>query len=261
MSTKIKVMTFNFRTWFGQNGDGINNFVHRVGSIFEKFFTDSPDVVGFQEVSERQIVYLERMLPDYSLVGQFREADFRGEGTFIAVKKDAFQILAYNTFWLSPTPYVPGSRFSEQSDCPRICNVVRLRHRETGFIFRLFNTHLDHVGEEARVLGMKCILAELERLNSLAPFPAILTGDMNARPESRAMTLCREFEPCPLTDVTADLTSTFHAFKQREGIKIDYIYTSPDLVPHITDTGLWDDEINGCYLSDHYPLWAEIEIE
>jgi len=258
---KMNVVSFNFRTWFGADGDGINNYIHRVGPIFEKIFEAAPDIIGFQEVSDRQIVYLERLLADYQLVGQFREADFTGEGTFIAVRKDRFQVLAYNTFWLSPTPYVPGSRFEEQSGCPRICNVVRLRHRESGFIFRMFNTHLDHIGEEARVLGMQCILSELERLNSIAPFPAIITGDMNAKPESKAMTLCREFVPVPLKDVSAELTSTFHGFKQLTGIKIDYIYMTADLASRVVATGLWDSEKNGCYLSDHYPIWAEVQLD
>ena len=260
MSAKIRVMSYNFATWFGADGEGINNFVHRVGPIIEKFFIDKPDVIGFQEVTGRQIVYLERMLPEYSFVGQFRDADFGGEGLFVAVKKDLFQILAFNTFWLSPTPYVPGTRFEGQSDCPRICNVARLLHKETQTVFRIFNTHLDHIGEEARVKGITCVLDEVKRLNDIAPFPVIITGDMNAVPESKAMTLCREFEPVHLTDVTADFKTTFHAFGRRDNIKIDYIYMSDEFSSRVTKTGIWKDEKNGCYLSDHYPIWAEFEI-
>lgn len=260
MNSKIKIVSFNFRTWFGADGDEINNYVHRVGPIFEKFFVEMPDVVGFQEVTARQMIYLERILAEYQFVGQYRDADFGGEGTFIAVRKDRFQILGFNTFWLSPTPYVPGSRFEEQSTCPRICNVVRLLHKETGKIFRMFNTHLDHIGEEARVLGMKCILTEVERLNAIAPFPTVITGDMNATPESKAMTMCREFAPVHLTDVTAEFPTTFHGFGMKENIKIDYIYMSDELSSKVTAIGKWDDVTHGCYLSDHYPIWAEVDI-
>lgn len=257
---KIKVVSFNFLTWSGGTGDGINNYLHRVGPIFEKLFSEKPDLIGFQEVTDRQLVYLSRLLPDYEFVGHARETDLTGEGTYIAVKKDSFRILAFNTFWLSPTPYVPGSRFEEQSSCPRICNTVRLLHRESGKVLRMFNTHLDHIGEQARVLGMKCILEELERLEKTASFPVIITGDMNALPESEAMTMCRSFAPVSLTDVTADLTSTFHDFEQRKDIKIDYIYMSEDLASRVSASGIWDDVRNGCYLSDHYPVWAETEL-
>ena len=258
---KMRIVTYNFRTWGGSYGDGINNFLHRCGVIFETIHREMPDIIGFQEIMPRPYEYLVRMLPEYTFVGQFRDADFLGEGTYIAVRKDRFQILGFNTFWLSPTPYVPGSRFEEQSDCPRICNVARIRHIESNFVFRVFNTHLDHVGEGARVLGMKCILDEMMRLNNVARFPAILMGDMNARPSDEAIRMCNAFEDCPLTDVTAEIPCTFHHFGRCTDCKIDYIFVTDEFKDKVTGVGIWEDQINGSYLSDHYPVWMDIEIE
>ena len=48
------------------------------------------------------------------------------------------------SYWLSETPYVPASRYAEQSICPRICNEALFEDLETGKVFRIVNTHLDH---------------------------------------------------------------------------------------------------------------------
>ena len=256
---KMRVVCYNLRYMPNTTMDGINNFVHRAGMIFEKIFAEMTDIIGFQEVLPRQHMYLERMLTEYTIVGQFRDADFLGEGNFVALRKDRFQVLGYDTFWLSPTPYEPGSRFEGQSDCPRICNVIRVRHKLNNQIFRIFNTHLDHVGEEARVKGIKCILDELERLNAITEFPAMIMGDFNAYPDSETIRLCETYEKYPLVDVTAGLAGTFHSFG-KTNTKIDYLYMTDELAAKVTAYGQWDDVQNGCYLSDHTPIWADVEI-
>lgn len=256
---KMKVVSYNLRLWVGAYADGINNWAHRSGLVFEKIFAEMPDIIGFQEVLPSQHLYLERMLTEYTLVGQFRDADFMGEGTFVALRKDRFQVLGFDTFWLSPTPYVPGTRFEGQSDCPRICNVVRVRHKATNEIFRIFNTHLDHVGEEARIKGMTCILEELERLNAISEFPAMIMGDFNAYPDSETIRLCETYEKYPLVDATGSLGYTFHGFGNTAS-KIDYLYMTKELSSRVTACGQWDDVVNGCYLSDHTPIWADVEL-
>lgn len=257
MKANIKIVTFNLRTWCE---DGNNHFMHRIGMIFKKIQEELPDIIAFQEVMPQQHIYLQRLLTEYTLVGQFRNADFLGEGIYVAVKKDSFQVLAYNTFWLSPMPYVPASRFEEQSMCPRICSVVRVRHIATGEIFRIFNLHLDHVGEEARVKGMQCILDELVTLNEVAEFPAVILGDFNAEPDSATIALCNHFDQYPLTDVTGKFPYTFHGYDRWPHEKIDYIFLSEKLAKNVTEVRLWDDVHEGIYLSDHYPICAEIVI-
>ena len=83
----MKIVTFNLRCWWAEE-DEINNFLHRLGLISERIHQDLPDVIGFQEVGARQYVYLERLLPEYTLVGQLRNADFTGEGLYVAARKE-----------------------------------------------------------------------------------------------------------------------------------------------------------------------------
>ena len=256
MSETLKVVSYNLRMW-QDDWDGVNSFKHRIGMVFEKIQKEQPDIIGFQEVLPEMHVFLERLLLEYQLVGQFREANFLGEGTFIAVKKDTLQVLEYNTFWLSPMPYVPGSRFQQQSDCPRICNVVRLRCRRTNRIFRVYNLHLDHVGEEARVKGMQCILDDLSARNKMEYLPCLILGDFNAEPDSAAIRLCKLYREAPLTDLTWNFPVTYHGYGETQGVKIDYIFGTREFFGCLKSVKLWKDSHCGIYLSDHYPVCAE----
>ena len=89
---------------------------------------------------------------------------------------------------------------------------------------------------------------------------AILMGDMNARPSDEAIRMCNEFEPYPLTDVTKEIPCTFRHFGRLTDCKIDYIFVTDEFKDKITGVGIWEDQINGSYLSDHYPVWMDVQI-
>jgi exonuclease III len=44
-------------------------------------------------------------------------------------------------------------------------------------------------------------------------------------------------------------------------MKIDYLLTTADLAAACLAHGLWDDCIDGIYLSDHYPVWADFDLD
>jgi endonuclease/exonuclease/phosphatase family metal-dependent hydrolase len=62
-----------------------------------------------------------------------------------------------------------------------------------------------------------------------------------------------------LRDVTAHISVTFHGFQNADPVKIDYIFMSHELASCVKDAAIWDDTVNGTYLSDHYPVCAELE--
>ena len=257
MST-AKIVSFNLRAVWA--GDGINAFIFRAGMIFAKVMREMPDVIAFQEVTEKHLDLLQRMLPEYTFCGQFRSKNYDGEGLFTAVRKDAWGVIAYETFWISPTPYTPGSRFEDQSDCPRVCVVTQVRHKETGKMLRLYNIHLDHISDAARIEGIKCVMEKSEEFNARTPLPTLILGDYNAYPDSETIRFCNDYKTPAIYDVTAQIPVTFHNYGAC-GVKIDYIYVTKELCDAFVSSDIWDMERCGIYLSDHYPVWADFELD
>ena len=258
---KLKVCTFNLRN--DSAGDGINCFDGRKELIGREFLKYDADIIGFQEVRTHMRDWLEENLAGYTVVGTGRDADLGGEHVSIAYKTEKFRLVSLDTFWLSDTPRVPGSRFgTDQSRCPRICTAAVLMSIEDGKCFRVYNTHLDHVGAMAQAQGITLVLSRIAQDDALYPdTPVFLTGDFNIRPENPIVAGINAFRSCgkPLTDVTADVGGTFHAYKPSEVcIKIDYIFTNAACDASASRT--LTDEENGVFFSDHYPVIAEAEI-
>lgn len=252
----MKIVTYNLRcVW---EGDEKNSFIHRAGLIYEKIQAEKPDIIAFQEVVEKQAEFLERMFPEYWLVGHGRMEDYTGEGLYTAIRKDTCMLAGFEVFWLSPTIYVPASRFEDQSPCPRTCVVSLVRHKETGRMFRIYNVHLDHIGPKARVDGMQCVLDKVKVDEGRGKAEIVVLGDYNEYPDGGAVVLSNEY---PLHEVTKDITGTFHNYERRTPIKIDYIFVSDYLKECVQKVEAWKDQKNGIFLSDHYPLCAEFDIQ
>ena len=84
------------------------------------------------------------------MVGCGRSKELDNEQMSVAYRKEKWNLISMDTFWLSETPFVPGSRCREQSECPRVCTEVVLEDLQEKKVFRLMNVHLDHLGAEAR---------------------------------------------------------------------------------------------------------------
>ena len=110
------------------------------------------------------------------MIGEGRDNDGKGEASCIFYRKDRFECLATDTFWLSETPRVPASK-SWNTACTRVCTWGLFKDRFTGKTFRYFNTHLDHISSQARVEGMKMILHEMGQIAQGET--VFLTGDLN----------------------------------------------------------------------------------
>lgn len=248
----MKLVTYNIRYDCGQ--DGINNFSCRKSFILETIAREKPDVIGFQEVLPHVALWLKENLKDYYVVGCPRETDLTGEQVCIAFRPDKFNLMKMDTFWLSPTPYVPGSRYPEQSICPRTCTEVVLQELSGGKIFRMLNTHLDHEGSLARVLGAKQILEAMDNAQFFPDAPIVLVGDMNAEPDSPEMELIAS----RMENLTQDIGITYHGFMGPNQCCIDYIFLSGAISG--CDVRKWTDSRDGVFLSDHFPVSAELTL-
>ena len=253
----MKFVTFNIRC--ALSGDGINSFFHRAGSVLVKIAGEKPDIIGFQEVRPEIFDFLSRYLVDYTVVGCGRGANYEDEHNPVAFRKDKFELIGLETEWLSPTPYIPGSRYEEQSSCPRIVTRVTLREFGKARPFDVFNTHLDHVSEKARVLGAQAVCGIMGERKDKWNFPMVLMGDMNDYPTSGPIRTFLEDKKLSLTDHTVGMGTTWHGYGRAHDERIDYIMSNG-----FTQQGslaAWTDETDGIYLSDHYPLAIELDME
>ena len=248
----MKLVTFNIRYDCGHDGE--NNFCFRKPLILDKIHKEAPDILCFQEVLPHVAVWLKEQLREYYIVGCPRETDLTDEQTCIAYRYDRFNLMKLDTYWLSPTPCVPGSRYEIQSICPRVCTEVTLQELASGKAFRLTNTHLDHEGAPARLLAAQQILDKLDHEPFFPGIPAILVGDMNAEPDSQEIHLLGSI----MRNETADIGYTYHNFGRGQNVQIDYIFTSGNI--RCSHVEKWTDCQNGIYLSDHYPVCAELSL-
>lgn len=235
---------------------GRNTFAARCEYLKARIRKEDPDIMGFQETQPHMIAWLKENLPEYYFMGNGREKDFSGETMLLGIKKDKFELWGFETFWLSPTPYVPGSRYAKQSDCPRTCAVALLRCDEFDFPFRVYTTHLDHESDEARQLGMAAIVERIKADNAKIAAPCILMGDMNAFPGTIVFDPLKEIDT--MRDTTENVGNTFHGFGTwAETTKIDYIFVTAPFKD--SDARRWHEEHDGIYLSDHDPVSVVLE--
>ena len=260
--SRIRVFSFNILT-DNCRGEGPRRFSERSKLILDEFLSYEPDLIGFQETQPPQRQWLMDNFTDFEVCGVGRDRDLLGESNVVLYRKSRFDLCFLETFWLSDTPRVPGSRFStDQSDCPRICTCTTLLDRESGKCLRHYNTHLDHVGAFAQAQGVSLILNRIAADYAENPLPIILTGDFNVTPDSLVYKSVVTFRGCgaeQLRDVTADVGPTFHGFKKDwPGSKIDYVFTT--LPCDASKSFAARNEREGLTFSDHYPVCADVEL-
>lgn len=255
---KIKVMTFNIR--YDNPEDGQNRFENRKPLIKAFLDREKPDVIGFQEALPDMRVWLSEILCEYVLVGTGCCKDMiDGESSSIAYRRDKYDLVKFEQFWLSDTPDIPGSVYNlDQSHCPRMCAVATLVERQSGKVFNFANTHLDHLGRYAMVCGSSMIVSRL--LSGKEHLPFFVTGDMNLKPGDAELQV---FKNAPdfndLTSGVGDDETTYHGFgKVQKNCKIDYIFSSGSAVDGTLV--VHKDREGNVYLSDHYPISVVAEI-
>jgi len=67
-------------------------------------------------------------------------------------RADRYNLLRFDHFWLSDKPHTPGL-LGWDAACPRMVTWVCLQDKRNGDTLFVFNTHLDHVGIQAREMG------------------------------------------------------------------------------------------------------------
>ena len=247
----IRVMSFNLRA--DTPNDGINRFFNRSSRVIETIHREAPGLIGFQEAKNEMRAFLRERLPQYVVLGCGRNSAYDGEGILIAYREDQFELIEFQTRWLSDTPERPGSRFdSDQSKYPRVYVYAKLRRFADNKTVAFVNTHTDHVGQKARVSAS---IQLLKTMHAMQADGLVLTGDFNALPNSEEIQMLTADTELGLTDVSAAIPFSFHNFGRCVPWKCDYIFsTCPSSECHVIE----DIPVNGVYISDHNPIVATI---
>jgi endonuclease/exonuclease/phosphatase family metal-dependent hydrolase len=255
-SLTLRVMTFNLRFASAQPPHAWPDRRPVMKHVIERA---APDVIGTQEGVYGQLRDLAADLPAYDWIGLGREGGSRGEFTAVFFRRDKFEPLAFDHFWLSDTPETIGS-MTWGNRYRRMVTWVRLRERESGRVFEFWNTHLDHEIDAAREKAAALIAERLARVD--ASIPLLLVGDFNCRAGASApyafLTQKAGLVDTWLTAAqrTNDGLNTFHGYQppQRAGERIDWILArAPQAV---TETAILDYAENGRTPSDHFPVTA-----
>lgn len=254
--------TFNIR--YDNPEDSLNNWQYRKDRVADFIKDKDLDIVGMQEVLDNQLNDLKERLPEYAEVGVGREdGNTKGEYAPLFFKKDKFDVLDSNTFWLSQFPDSVGF-IGWDGACTRIATWAKLRDKESGKIFMAVNTHFDHVGTEARTKSALLIIDKIKEI--VGDKPAVLTGDFNVSDKWDAYQTIttNEFvlkDAYKIADNVEGVDYTFHDFGKippSECEKIDFIFVTPQirvLNAEIPEEG--NDSIG--FLSDHNPHLVKIE--
>lgn len=258
MSKHYHIASFNIR--LSAVDDGSNSWKYRKKHVRDMIRYYDWDVFGMQEVCPEQLEYL-ACLTEYEYEGIARDEAVTSEYGPIFYKKDRFEKQASGTFWLSSTPHKLSRGWD--GDCYRICTWVKLRDIRSGKVFAFLNTHLDHVGEEARINSAQLINAWIDE--NFQDMPVILTGDFNTLPEeppyqafskkltdTRVITKDAHYGPKG-TFTDFDYTIPFEDLKE-----IDYIFINDHV--NVLKTRTIVDSFDRKFPSDHFPIAAEVEI-
>lgn len=254
--------TFNIR--YDNPDDQENNWKFRKDRVATFIQQEKLDIVGMQEVLHNQLEDLKTRLPEYAEVGIGREdGKQKGEYAPIFYRKDRFKLLDSNTFWLSQYPDSVGF-IGWDGACTRIATWAKLEEKSTGKIFLAVNTHMDHVGVEARRKGALLIIERIQEI--VGNRPAVLTGDFNVNDKSEAyQTLTtNDFvlkDAYKTADVKEGVSYTFHDFGKipmDEREKIDFIFVTPQI--KVNRSWIPKENADGKgLLSDHNPQLATLQ--
>lgn len=249
----IVIMSFNVRC-ISTNDSGIRDYRVRMPYIREVLEKENPDVVGFQEVKVKQFKYLVRILKNYDYVYQKRDDRKGGEANPVFFKKNRFDCDVKRTFWLSDTYEFMSNTFGGK--CIRICSYIHLKDLKSEKGFYVFNTHLDHMGAEARIKGVKLIKKIIGELN-VGDDPHLIIGDMNDYYGSEPINeLFTNYKDASKFNHKENET-TFHNYGT-ENKKIDYIALSKNITQ--LDYQVVTTKFGDIYPSDHYPIEVVIKL-
>lgn len=263
----IHVMTYNIR--LPHKGDGIHYWDNRRPLVASMIKFHEADLIGVQEAHRRQLDEMVIDMPEYSWFGACRtdgtiSPDPDNEFSAILYRKDRFQLVDGNTFWLSETPFKIGS-VGWDAALPRIVTWAKFIDTQSGKEFFHFNTHFDHMGDTARHESAKLLMQQIRLI--AGDEPVIITGDFNcsdadlpylAITSGSGFSDAMKISKMPHHGPVATFAGNFQVSGLIEH-RIDFIFVNKNV--EVLKHAVLSDSWNGNLASDHLPVFAEIIIK
>lgn len=258
----LKVMTYNIRCGYCEDPSSVNHWNNRKYLVADVINKAGPDLIGFQEAEHFQIMDMVDLLKEYDWVGVGRD-DGRegGEATAIFFRRTRFSVLGQKTLWLSQNPDTVSRGWDGK--CNRTVTILKLKDNySNGREFYYFNTHLDHIGEQARYEGLRLIVRLIDSYSE--HLPIVLTGDFNFTRDYPAYNIISN----RLIDAQFVSQSspgggnqTYNGFgsDMNSNNKIDYVFVSDSWT--VLSHNILTQTYNGRYPSDHFPIEATLSFK
>ena len=245
----LSIMSFNIRYNGAWVDDGENAWTNRRDAVAAMILQEKPDIIGMQEVLPDQMAFLDSALGKYyHRIGVGRDdGDTVGESMCIYYNAHRLQLVGWNTRWLSETP--DSVSYGWDAACRRTVTTAVFEDILTGKSFTYLNTHLDHVGQEARKNSVLLLCDWAEASDG----PVLIGGDMNSTIEDSIflpLAKHRLYSARKLAPVT-DTMPTFNGYGKCEPSLIDHVFVRGFKVKEFHTL---NGDYGVPYISDHYPI-------
>lgn len=261
-TARLKLMTFNVRNLNGDNGT-VNSWDNRKDRAVRAIDTFGPDIIGMQEAYAVQIDYfISHLNGNYESIGTSRQGNKTDEYSNIVYRADKFNIIEAGQFWLSTTPEVEGSRYSEADKWPRISTWAKFQAKDNPrTVFYYFNTHFS-LDASIRAQSSQLMLNKIAEIVPSSDIPVFIGGDLNAPETEAAYTILEQsafndmWTQAGHSLVNASTVSNYNG--NTSGHHIDWIFHRGASAIQSIEINYYNE--NGLYPSDHYPVQAVVDI-
>ncbi len=233
------------------------SWFYRAPLLVQTLQSAAPDIIGFQEVTWLHYRYLQETLKGYDNVILYRDNSPFSEACPIFYNTAKFDLVDKGGFWLSETPDEMSKGWN--AACYRVCSYVVLSQKSDGKRFAVFNTHLDHVSEDARQGGIRLVLEKIKQFGAL---PGILMGDLNAEENTPTYRFATEvFDDAKYLTADTDRGATYQNWGQSlTDENIDYFMVSKGAF-NVLRYRVLRTTYDGVYPSDHFPILLQVTLQ
>ncbi len=262
---KIRVLQHNLQS------DATLTAEQRSSGFVAEIEAAQPDIMGYQESgtewSQIQLNWANEN--GYDHVYNYRPYNAStNETTPILWKKDKYSLLDTGIFWLRDNPTEKGYNTWGDADEVRPCTWVKLRVTNTGSYFYVLNTQFGvNYAEETKSAQFIIDMLKAEEplytgIDICNDAPAILMGDLNTIPNSRAFVELGSY--LKNTDVNRECVPTLSDTANALNNKFDHCYITGDTLASLGCEVDLEKRVsydgNSYFVSDHNAIISDVAI-